>query len=140
MKSIFLALVLWAAHVPLEAQNVEGVIDRLTGLWARGDASGIAAMAARQGLTLDLDGRSVGPLASRQASAMLRQLFDERETLSVRMKTPQVVGGTPARGFAEISWTLRARGTTLPDRISVFVALVLEDERWRITEIRLVQS
>ena len=140
MKSFVLAVVLLLAHAPLEAQNVESVIDRLAGLWARGDASGITALGSEQGITLDLGNRSVGPLGNRQASAMLRQLFDERETLSVRTKSPQVVGGSPARAFAEITWTLRARGTTMPDRTSVFVALILEDERWRITEIRLVQS
>lgn len=140
MKSIVVAFALLLARTPLQAQNVENVIDRLAGLWARGDASAITALGSEQGITLDLGNRSVGPLGTRQAAALLRQLFDERETLSVRNKTPQVVGGSPARAFAEITWTVRARGTTMAERTSVFVALIHEGERWRITEIRLVQS
>src|SRR5688500_18045796 len=139
MNSIVLALALLVAQLPADAQQVESVIDRLTGSWARGDASAVAAMASRNGMSLDLGGKPVGPLASRQVGAMLRQLFDERETLSVRPKAPQVVGGTPPRASAEITWTTRARGTTIPEQTSVFVALIFEKDRWRITEIRLVQ-
>jgi hypothetical protein len=51
----------------------------------------------------------------------------------------RTVGGTPTRAFGEISWTTRARGTTIPERATIFVAFVLEDERWRITEIRLIR-
>src|SRR5687767_15658175 len=86
------------------AQHVESVINRFTDLWARGDASAIAELSSRDGVTLDFDGRLMGPLGHMQVAAMLRRLFDDRETLSARMMTPQIVGGTSARAFGEVSW------------------------------------
>jgi hypothetical protein len=49
------------------------------------------------------------------------------------------VGGQPARAFGEITWTTRARGTTIPERANLFVAFVREGDAWRITEIRLMR-
>ena len=115
------------------------MINRFTDLWARGDATAIAELSSRDGVTLDFGGRMMGPLGLRQVAAMLRRLFDDRETLSVRMMTPQIVGGSPPRAFGEISWMMRSRGTTIPEKTSVFVALILQNDRWRITEIRFVQ-
>jgi len=122
------------------AQNVESVVDRIAELWARGDAASVASLAARDGISLNLDGKTAGPLAARQATALLRRLFDERETINVRMMQPQMVGGQPPRAYGEISWMMRSRGTTIPDKTSVLISLVLEDGRWRVTEIRFVRS
>ena len=122
------------------AQNVQSVVDRLAEFWARGDAASVAALSARDGISLNLDGRTAGPLAARQATALLRRLFDERETINVRMMQPQMVGGQPPRAYGEISWMMRSRGTTIPDKTSVLISLVLEDGRWRVTEIRFVRS
>jgi hypothetical protein len=121
------------------AQNVESVVDRLTGYWARGDAVSIAALAAREGVSLDLDGRTMGPLSARQTTAMLRRLFEERQTINVRMMSAHIVGGRPSRASGEITWMMRSRGTTIPEKTSVFIALVLEEDRWRVTEIRFVR-
>ena len=121
------------------AQNVESVVDRLVGYWARGDAASVAGLAAREGISLNLDGRTAGPLSDRQAAALLRRLFEASETINVRMRTPQIVGGQPPRAYGEISWMMRSRGTTIPEKNSVLVTLVLEDGRWRVTEIRFVR-
>ena len=51
----------------------------------------------------------------------------------------RVVGGSPEKGLGEIAWVMRARGTTIPERATVVIALVREDDRWRVTEIRLMQ-
>ncbi len=132
------ASLVWFA--PASAQNVQNVIDRIAGFWARGDAASVSALAARDGISLNLDGKTAGPLAARQATALLRRLFDERETINVRMMQPQMVGGQPPRAYGEISWMMRSRGTTIPDKTSVLISLVLEDGRWRVTEIRFVRS
>jgi ketosteroid isomerase-like protein len=121
------------------AQKLEDAIDRFASLWARGDANAIAALAAHDGISLDLNGKPMGPLGARQVSALLRRLFDERETIAVRPMVTQMVGGDSARAFGEISWMMRSRGTTIPEKTSVFVALARVGNRWRITEIRFVQ-
>lgn len=135
--SLVAMLVTFAA--PVSGQELPAVLDRLAGAWARGDANGIVAFAARAGVSLDVDGEAVGPLGTRQAAAVLRKLFDRHETVSARTGRAKVVGGAPEKGFGEIAWTTRVRGTSIPERSTVFVALVREDDRWRITEIRVMR-
>jgi hypothetical protein len=122
-----------------KAQELPSVVDRVAAAWGRGDANGIVAFAARSGVSLDVDGDPVGPLGTRQAAAVLRRLFDNHETVNATTGRAKVVGGSPEKGFGEISWTARVRGTSIPERSSVFIALVREDDRWRITEIRVMR-
>jgi hypothetical protein len=124
---------------PAAAQSLEQSLDRVAAAWHRSDAGAIAGYAARAGISLNIDGQAVGPLAPRQAAAGIRRAFEDRESIGVRTNMSRTVGGTPTRAFGEISWTTRARGTTIPERVTIFVAFVLEDERWRITEIRLIR-
>lgn len=138
-RAISLAVVALAVAVPASAQELAGVVDRVAAAWARGDANGIVAFAARSGVSLDVDGDPVGPLGRRQAAAVLRRLFDKHETVNARTGRAKVVGGSPEKGFGEISWTARVRGTSIPERSTVFVALLREDDRWRVTEIRVMQ-
>ena len=119
------------------AQSVETVMDQFASYWASGDASSIASLAAENGITLDLERKHSGPLRERQAAAVLRNLFEQRETIQVRRAAPQMVGGQPPRAFGEVTWMMQPRGTTIPERVTVFVAWVLQKDRWRITEIRL---
>jgi hypothetical protein len=121
------------------AQDLGRTLDRVAAAWHKGDASAVAGFAARNGISVNVDGRAVGPLAPRQAAAVIRRVFEDRESLSVRSNMTRSAGGSPARAFGEITWTIRARGTTIPGRATLFVAFVHEDDEWRITEIRLIQ-
>lgn len=135
----FAGLLVLLGGQPAHAQNLGQTLDRVAAAWHRGEAGAITALAARGGVSVDVDGRSVGPLGQRQAGAVLRRVFEDRESVGARANMNRVVGGNPARAFGEISWTTRARGTTIPERATLFVAFVLEDESWRITEIRLIR-
>ena len=128
-----------ACAVPVRAQNLESVVERFANTWARGDAAALTALASKKGVAFDIDGKPMGPVATRQASAVLRRLFNERETVDVRILFQEVVGGQPPLAFAEINWMTRVHGTTIPEKTTVFVALVLEDDRWRVTQIRFVK-
>jgi hypothetical protein len=134
-------LLLLAAFTPghVSGQALEETLTRVANAWHRGDVSAITGLASRAGMSIDIDGRSVGPLASRQAAPVIRRILEERESVQVRSNMARRVGGAPASAFGEITWTTRARGTTIPERATLFVAFVLEDERWRITEIRLIR-
>jgi hypothetical protein len=121
------------------AQDLDAVVEQIAAAWARGNLAAIAGHAARGGIELDVDGGSGGPVAARQVIAMLRRVFDGRETLSVRPGVTRVADGSPARGFSEIAWTHRGRGTSIPERSTVFVAWVREDGSWRVTQIRLMR-
>jgi hypothetical protein len=123
--------------LPGSAQDLQQALERAAAALHRGDASGLARLAANGGISVDVDGRSVGPLGARQAAAVIRRLFEDRESVGVRTNMSRGVGGDPPRAFGEIAWTTRTRGTTIPERATIFVAFVHEDDQWRITEIRL---
>jgi hypothetical protein len=128
-----------AAVASGQEAELDRVLDRLASSWARGDAHTLAALGARTGVSLDFDGEPIGPLTPRQAAAVLRSLFVGRTTDSLSPGLARVVGGQPLRAFGELSWTVRAQGTTIPERTTIFLALVWEGESWRITQIRLLR-
>jgi hypothetical protein len=135
VSTVGLCALAWPAH----AQRLEPVLQRVASAWHRGDVSSITALGAAAGISLNVEGSSVGPLSQRQAGAVLRRLFEDRESVSAGSSVSRSVGGQPARAFGEIIWTTRARGTTIPERATLFVAFVHEDNGWRITEIRLMR-
>lgn len=132
-------LLLVSGSRPAAAQELQPVLERVASALRRGDVGGISALSARAGVSLDVDGRSVGPLGKRQTTAVLRRLFEDRESVAANVNTIREVGGEPNRAFGEITWSTRARGTTIPERATVFVALVREENGWRVTEIRLLR-
>lgn len=113
--------------------------ERLTVAWARGDAGMIADLIIDDGVSMRVAGEPAGPLATRQAKAVLRRVFADVETVGVTLASRKVLPGNPDRAYLELLWTRRARGTTIPDRGTVFVAVVEQDQGWRITDIRLLQ-
>jgi hypothetical protein len=127
------------ATAAASAQELSPVLQRVAAAWHKGDAGALARLGAETGISLDVDGSTVGPLGARQAAAVLRRVFDDRESVSAAPRVSRTVGGEPARAFGEITWTTRARGTTIPERATLFVAFVREGDVWRITEIRLMR-
>lgn len=121
------------------AQQLRDFTERLTLAWARNDASSIASFIAERGVSLNVDGDPIGPVLARQAAAVLRQMFGNSETVSVTLTSRKEFPGRPARAYLELVWECRSRGTTIPDRRTVFLAVVRQDSEWRITEIRLIQ-
>jgi hypothetical protein len=133
---LFAVLALLLAS-PAHAQNPAQTLERIAAAWHKGDANAITALAARAGISVDVDGRAVGPLGARQAAAVLRRVFGDRESVSARTSMSRATGND--RAFGEISWSMKARGTTIPERATIFVALIREDGDWRVSEIRLLQ-
>lgn len=120
-------------------QELAPVVDYVTAAWARGDADAVAAAASSAGITLDLEDGPIGPVGPRQSAAALRRVFDDRETVSIRKDAARLVGEPAARAFAEFEWSVRARGTRIPETLRVFLALVHEETGWRVTQIRLIR-
>ena len=124
--------------VPAHAQRLGDIIDIVTFAWSHGDTRALAAMAARDGISIETKRGHMGPLGARQANAVLRRLLEERETVSIRQGVTQEVGGNPRRAFSEIRWVVRTPDTNQPERLTIFIELVHEGERWRITQIRML--
>jgi hypothetical protein len=122
-----------AAH----AQRPDVIVDAIAMAFTQGQAKILVSLAARDGISIETREGQMGPLAPRQATAVLRALFGDRQTVSVRPGSTHVVGGSPARAFTEFTWVTRAPDTTQPERNTVVLELVREGNNWRITQIRL---
>lgn len=123
-----------AAH----AQRLDDIVDIITFAWQHGDAKALIAMSARDGIAIETPNGRSGPMGARQAIAVLRRVFVERETVSLKGGMTQIVGGSPKRAFTAMSWTVRAPDTTQAERYTIYLELVSEGERWYITQIRIL--
>ena len=132
-----------AAPPPAAAQEpapLAEFVAAVARLWAAGDADGLVGLAPSGGrILLDLGGDAPGEVQPRNAGAALRRLFAERETVSVRPARATVSGGSPLRGFGELSWTSRSRGVREAHSATVYVGTVHEDGAWRIRELRVLR-
>lgn len=120
------------------AQRLDDIVDIIAFAWSHGDAKALVAMGAREGIAIETPDSRSGPVGARQAVAVLRRIFGDRQTVALRQGMVQVVGGSPRRAFAEITWIARAPDTTQPERYTIYLELVLEGERWHITQIRML--
>lgn len=120
------------------AQRLDDIVDIVRFAWSQNDAKAVAAMSARGGVSIETKDGRLGPLGARQANAVLRRLFDDRETVSMRIGRTQIVGGSPKRAYSEITWVSRVPDTTETERVTVLLELVQEGEEWRITQIRML--
>lgn len=134
-RSLLLATAfLLAGAAAAHAQDVEfkRVLESASQSWARGDAEAIAALATRGGLFINLAGRSFGPLGSRHAAALLRDLFESIGIARLEQRSIQFIGGPQPRGYGEFVWRTEGGQPT-----TVFLGLVQEKDGWRLTEIRV---
>jgi hypothetical protein len=120
------------------AQRLEDIVEIIAFAWSHGDVRTVVAMGANQGIQFETREGRMGPLGDRQASAVLRRLFADRQTVSTRPGMVQMVGGQPRRAFGEVTWITRAPDTTESERLTVLLELVFEGDRWRITQIRML--
>lgn len=139
-KTIPLLIAIFMLYAPrAHAQRLDDIVLYVADSFARADAKSVVALMKKDGVSIEANnGRGSAPLGARQAAAVLRRMFDDRVTVSAKPGMMQVVGGSPRRAFAEITWVTRAPDTTQPERSTVYLELVLSDERWQITTIRLL--
>ena len=137
-------LLLWWLATPLRAQQAGGTVPldgfatQVSRLWAQGEAERLAEMTGPDGrVLLDL-GSTRGGVQERHFAAALRSLFGEREGVAIRSQRTVISGGSPPRGFVELAWTSRARGTSAARTSTVYVGAVLHGDEWRIRELRLI--
>jgi len=131
-----------AAAVPAAAQQNDDLgvlLDSLAVLWTHGDASALAAYGAATGLDLEIEGQLMGTLQGRRATAALRQLLGSHETVSVRTGASSKVVGAEDRAFGEFIWVVRLPGADITEDHRIFIALVREQQAWRISEIRILR-
>jgi hypothetical protein len=122
------------------ASSLSGFVATVARLWAAGDADALVELAPDDArILLDLAGEGPGEVQPRNAAAALRRLFADRETVTVRPTGATVSGGTPLRGFGELTWVARPNGVSETLSSVVYVGGVWEDGGWRIRELRVLR-
>ncbi len=142
MRALLSLVAVGLLAAPVSAQegdDLTGLMDSLAVLWTRGDAAALAAHTAEDGLDLEIHGETVGPLEGRRAAAALRQLFGGQETVSVEPGSASRVIGAENRAFGELTWVVRLPGAAMTENNKIFVALVREEQQWRVTQIRILR-
>ena len=122
-----------------QTDDLTGLLDSLAELWSAGNAAGIASHGAATGLDLEVHGDALGSLRGRRAAAALRQLFAGQETVTVQRGSAARVVGAEDRAFGELIWEVRMPGAAVTEARKIFVALVREDDAWRVSEIRILR-
>ena len=129
-----------AAQQQGSASSLSGFVATVARLWADGQADALVELAPDDGrILLDLAGEGPGEVQPRNAAAALRRLFGERETVTVRPTGATVSGGTPLRGFGELTWVARPRGVSETLSSVVYIGGVWEGGAWRIRELRVLR-
>ena len=134
-----ITLALCLAPATAHAQELERTLERFAAAWGRGDADHLVAMAVEGGVVIETGDDPMGPLGRRQAAALLRRVFTDRETVSFRTDIVRQVASNPASAFSELVWISRAEGTRIPESRRVFLALVDDGSGWRVSQIRILR-
>jgi hypothetical protein len=125
-----------AQQAPAPLQNFVGAVARL---WADGNAEDLVQLAANGRIVLDLAGEGPGEVQARNAAAALRRLFGDRVTVSTRTTQVAISGGTPLRGFGELTWVARPKGVTDTEASVVYIGAVWDGRAWRLRELRVLR-
>jgi len=142
--TLVLAVALAVHHAPAHAQvratddALESFVQRVVGLWSSSDVTALVDLLPSDNRVVLDTGSGIENANGRHAAAALRALFSESETLDTRAVRVTVASTRPARGFGELDWTYRARGSRSELSRSVYIAAAWEDDAWRITELRLM--
>ncbi len=119
-------------------QDLEQAAAGFATQWAAGDVSGLQGRFSESGVRVQWEARPLGALSPQRAGASIREYLGNREAASARVSRVEEVGGAPARGFAEIRWESRVRGISENVTRTIFVAFILEDDIWRVAELRVL--
>ena len=137
LASLGAASLIFAA--PLAGQaSIETVAADFARLWAGGDLERLVPTFMPDGVRMELGEKPSGVVSVRQAAAGLKALHADHDTRSARVDRVTEVGGSPRRGFAEIAWSAAPNGTSEFREYLLFVGFVMEDEGWRVSEVRVI--
>lgn len=127
----------WPGGVCL-GQSLEEAASVFAERWRAVEIASLEESLSRGGVRLQWEARQVGSLDPAHAKASIQEYLTSREGVGVSVTRFEEVGGDPPKGYAEIRWESRIRGTSEVLVRTVFVAFVSEDGGWRVTELRVL--
>ena len=136
--ALILAVLLPALPRGAEAQDVDQVVARFVQAWGARDTGALQSLLASS-VHLEVEGQDYLGVPPRQAAASVDRLlrrFDPRRPSVMRHGD---LGEADGRGFAELSWSPTAAGTSQPADFVIFLGLRRSEDGWRITELRILR-
>lgn len=127
-----------AAQATASEQPIEAFIQHVTRLWVAGDVAAIVELLPGSNRVLLDTGSGTESANDRHAAAALRALFASSETTGARPVRATLASASPSRGFGEVLWTFRSRGSPAEQSRSIYVAALFEEGAWRISELRVM--
>lgn len=106
--------------------------------WADRSSDQLGATFDAEGVLLAYDGREHRDLERSRLLAALDQIRDGNVGGGVRVVRVVPVAGSEDRAFAELVWESVSSGTSESVERTLYLGLVLHDERWWINEIRVL--
>lgn len=126
------------ARAQVDEPDMRSVAEAVARAWQQGDVDGIAGHLAPGGVLLHTPERNHPSLSERMARAALDDLHAGLGEGPVRVLRLRLLGGSPVRGFAELSWSPRAAGTREAVHHTIFLGLRRAEADWAIVEIRIL--
>lgn len=106
--------------------------------WADRTSDQLASTFDTGGVLLAYDGREHRDLGRARLVAALDQIRDGNVGGGVRVVRVVPVAGSDDRAFAELIWESVSSGTSEAVERTLYLGLVLHDDRWWINEIRVL--
>jgi hypothetical protein len=123
---------------PAAQSILEGEALRFAQAWVGEDLSLLGEIMAEDGIRLHLPGEDHVLIRPRQARAALGAFLDRYSGGEAELTRVSPGVGDPGKGFAEIRWQTGSPGVPEPVILTLFVAFSLVDDRWSVTEIRVL--
>ena len=129
-----------AAGVSAQGQEtLANAVTRFAQAWVGGDLDTVASLVASEGVHITLDGRDYHVLGRRQAIATLKSFLESRTGVGFDVRRVSELGGTPARGFSDVTWEVVDDESGERLRRTLFLAFVQESGAWRVEDLRVLR-
>lgn len=106
--------------------------------WQGGDVGVLAGQMGDGSIRLHLPDGSHPALSVRLARAALEDLHGGVGVGPVEIRQVRLLGGDPARGFAEMTWTPHPSDVSEAVAFTVFAGFERRDSAWRVVEVRVL--
>ncbi len=136
--TILVAILSLAAAGLASQPALETEAERFAEAWSSSDTEFLTRVLAEGGIRLHLPGEDHVLIRPRQARAALEGFLGRHGPGEALVTRASLAGGSTEKGFAEIRWTTSSPGLPDPVIFILFVGYSLENDRWTVTEIRVL--
>lgn len=118
--------------------DLEEVVNRFAEGWGQEDVRALGSLMDPEGIRLILPGVEHALILPRHAQAALGAFLEGHSPGEIQITRISLAGGDPHKGFSELRWRTRGPGSSGSTTFTLFVAYAVDDDSWRVTEIRIL--